>query len=212
MTVGEQVVIEAALVRVADSLEARGRTGADSLMSDFVRIAARLIRLQGRQGEITATNPATGAPLEMKAVSFIGVDASSAGLPNVHLLVAWSGLDDLRGNVERALVIMTDDPAQTGTFTFGASSGTDAVRFLDFTSGGGFFFNVSGTVSVSAPAFSTGCAGLPNSSAFTCEFGRETMGGSAVVSKDNGVTQPSITIPGALLPAFRVTATTLVFP
>jgi hypothetical protein len=213
MTVGEQVVIEAALDRVADTMQVRGRTAQDTLMANFTRIAARLVRLQGRQGEITVASPIAGAAsIVMKAAAFIGIDASSAGSPNVHLLVAWSGLDDLHGTVQRALVVMADDPQREGTFSVAATSTTDAARYVDFGTGGGFYFNVSGTLSVATPQFSGGCAGLPDTQEYTCEVGRQSVGGTVTVSKDNGVTRPVMAITSAVLPAFRLTTKTLVLP
>ena len=203
MSVGDQVAIEAALGRLADTLEARGETPQDTLLADLTRIAARVIQLQGVEGTITVTVPGAAGPVELKAVA--GVSTVEEGsLPAVHVLIAWEWLDNVAITLRRALVVMADDAAEVGTFSLAAASSTDAARYVDFVSGtADVYFNVAGTLTVSSPSFPGNCAGLPTGGDFGCRAGGETVAGSMTVSRDDGATTPSLSWPATVLPGFR---------
>jgi hypothetical protein len=205
MSVGDQVAIEAALDKLADTLEARGETPQDTLLADLTRIAARVIQLQGVEGTITVTLPGSATPIEMKAVAGLST-VEDGSLPAAHILVAWEWLDNVAITLRRGLVIVADDPAETGTFQIPASSSTDAVRFVDFAGGtADLYFNVAGTITVSSPSFTSNCVGLPTGGDFGCRAGGETVGATTTVSRDDGATTRALSWPAAALPAFRFT-------
>ena len=203
MSVGDQVAIEAALIKLADTLEVLGRSGQDTLIADLTRIAAQVIQLQGVEGTITVTVPGSATPVELKAVAGLST-VEDGSLPAVHVLVAWEWLDNVAITFRRALVVIADDPAETGSFSLPAASSTDAARYVDFTSGGAVLYtNIAGTLGVSAPTFANGCVGFPSDGDFGCRAGGETVTGTMTVSRDGGATTPSLSWPATILPGFR---------
>ena len=170
LTVAEQVAVEAAFGKVADSLEARP-TADDSLIADFTRIAARLVRLQGRYGTISVLLPGSATRVEMRAVGFQGSDPSS----EANLVLAWEDLDVAAFTMKRALVM------QSGGF---ASTTSAQMRYFDMTgevTAGQY--SGSGVLTFTAPSFTNNCIGLSNTATESCRAGQITAAAQADVRR-----------------------------
>ena len=210
MSVADQVSIEAALGSVADELDRTGQSAGDSLLSDLTRIAARLIRLQGREGELTVSGFPTGAPSGMlSAVSLVTTDETPGGAGHLHLVVAWEGLDNAAYTVRRALVLLVPSGSgMTGTFALQTSSQISGARVIDFSRPGaaGFARSGAGSLTVRSAEFRGSCPGIVNTAREQCEVGRETVAGE-FVAQVGGETPSSGTVrwDEALLPSFRLT-------
>jgi hypothetical protein len=207
MSVGDQVAIEAALRRVADTLEMQeAATAQDTLIADLTRIAALVVQLQGKEATVSITVPDAGGPVEMKAVAFISA-VEGGTEPPVHFLLAWEWLDNVAITLRRALVVMAEDPAESGTFSLAAGSGTDGARFIDYAGATArVYANVDGTLTVASPIFPYGCTGLPPGGDFGCRAGGETVSGSITMSADAGATTTVVSWSPTALPAFRASA------
>jgi hypothetical protein len=209
MSVGDQIAIEAAMNRFADTLEKRGETAQDTLLASLARIMGRLGRLNGREGTLTVTLPGVPSPLEMKAIALYSEDAATVGAaPHLNVIIAWEGLDNGAMTFRRALMVGADGETPEGTFPILAASETDAARFVDFSLGApaDFYFNVGGTLTVTDHDFPGTCPGLPSSGPLSCRSGSETVGASLTLSRDDGATMPTLSWAAGGIPAYRVTA------
>ena len=208
MSVGDQVAIESALLKVADSLKIVGRTQGDSVLADLARVGARLVRLNGREGAVTVTAPGSAVPIAMKGVGFHAVERGSAGSTSRHnhVVVAWEALDNIALTVRRALVVVVDTTLATGTFTLpGTVTGSQGARFLDFTpTTGGIYAGGAGTLTVESARYRGGCVGLPNSAIATCAVGVQNVRGSVTVTKLGGTTPSTVSWELASLPSFEI--------
>jgi hypothetical protein len=205
MSVGDQVAIEAALVKVADSLRKVGKTAADTALADYTRIAARLLRLHGREGTLSVTAPGSSTALSMRgAISHVSVPASVApgGKGHTQILVAWEGLDNVALTIRNALVLAITSTNATGVYTLANSTG-EAVRFVHMSAPFEFYSGTTGTVTIGAASFSGNCPGLVNTSAQSCSVGRETVAGSLTLARLGGGAG-SVTWSDATLPAFEL--------
>ncbi|HVE79299.1 MAG TPA: hypothetical protein VNA89_10580 [Gemmatimonadaceae bacterium] len=205
MSVAEQVAIEAALAKVAAALEGVGRTGIDTVMADLTRVAARLVRLQGRQGAITLTGSAVGASATMQGVAMASRQEGLAGPSSAQLVVAWQGLDPVTFTVDRALVVLGggDGPS----WDLAATAATSAARLVEFDGATPtrFFYNASGSLTAGGDDFGGGCPGIDNTADARCETGRQTVAGSVTGSADGGTTLATWAWADAVLPSFRLT-------
>ena len=164
LSVAEQVAVEAAFLRVVDTLEKVRKTADDSLIADFTRVAARLVRLQGRYGTLAVTLPGAAAPVTMRAIGGTGSDATISS-STISFVLAWEDLDVGNFTVKRALII------QKGGF----SSGDDRIRYLDMTGGASAGTYVgSGTLTITQPAFTSPCEGLGSTPDAICRAGKIT--------------------------------------
>jgi hypothetical protein len=191
MSVAEQVALDVAFGRFADSLDEMN-TPDDSLIADFTRIGARLIRLQGRYGTISVQVPGSAEPVSMRAVAFTLSDPSASA----KLVLAWEGLDAATFAVERALVLQSG-----GLETFLAPQ----LRFLDMTGGptSGLYAG-GGSLTFTGMAFTNGCAGQANTSTVTCRAGKVTAAGSGEVSRPNDLVGVTVDWDAAPLAAFEL--------
>lgn len=211
MSVGDQIAIEAAMGKFADTLEARGGTRQDTLLADLARVVGRIARLNGREGFLTVTVPGSSVPVEMRAVALYSSDAASQdpeAQPHLNVVVAWEGLDNGAMTFRRAVIVGVDGPAPEGSYSVSATSATDAARFVDFSTAAPahFYFNVAGSLTVAGQRFRGLCVGLPPTGPFSCRSGRESVGAALTVSRDNGQTAPALSWPAAELPTYSVTA------
>jgi hypothetical protein len=200
MSVGEQLAIEPALNRVADTLVRRGGTAGDTLALAYLQIAARLVRLQGQQGTLTATvsTPTAETSYAMHAVA-LSVHLGTAGY--VPVLVAWQGLDVARNVVQRALVAVGSPVAgAAGASPVAPPSADRVLRLADFSGGVATLAQATaGTLTVADPRFRGDCPGLPNTPTASCTTGRERVSATATLA---GGAQGTLTIDAAVLPAF----------
>jgi hypothetical protein len=211
MSVGDQIAIESAMGKFADTLEARGRTRQDTLLAGLARVAGRVARLNGREGFLNVTAPGSAAALEMRAVALYSSDATSQdpeAQPHLNVIIAWEGLDNGAMTFRRALIVGVDAAAPEGDFSVDAISSTDAARFVDFSTAtpAHFYFNVAGSLTIAGQDFPGSCVGLPSTGPFSCRSGRETVGAALTMSRDNGQTAPALSWPAAELPTYKVTA------
>lgn len=206
MSVGDQVAIEAALTKVADSLRAAGKTSTDTILADYVRIAARLLRLNGREGTLTVTPSGFAPSLDMRgAVANLVVPPSIAigGRTNTQILVAWEGLDNIALTVRHALVVLVSGTSGTGTYTLPSGGSGEGARLLRMAGPFELLGGNSGTLTVKSASFGGSCPGIRNTSAQSCAPGRETLAGSISVTRGSG---PATVVSwsDATLPAFQL--------
>lgn len=191
LSVAEQVAIQVAFEKVADSLDLKN-TPIDSVIADFTRVAARLVRLEGRYGTINVQLPGATAAVPLRAVAVTSSGAGSEG----QTLLAWENLDVASFTVQRALLI------QSGGF-----AGTTAaqMRYLDMTgtSGTQGYYAGGGTLTLSAASFTNNCTGLDNTDEESCRAGKVTVTGEGNVTKTGGATS-TITVPASTISAFEV--------
>jgi hypothetical protein len=206
MTVAEQVAIEAALATVAQALEEVGRTASDTVMADLTRLAARLVRLQGRQGAVALTGSAVPGGAAMQGVALVAQGEGLAGVASGQLVVAWQGLDPVAFTVDRAVVVLGG--GQGSPWSLAATAADNAGRLIEFDGGTAtrFFYNAGGAFAVTDDAFRGDCPGLPNTDDASCETGRQTVEGDVAGSADGGATVSGWAWESAVLPAFRLTS------
>lgn len=203
MTVGDQVAIEAALDRAADTVYARTGSSQDSLLSALTKIAARLIAIDGYEGDIVVNAGGSSIPMHAVAVAY-----GQQGLGVAHYIVAWSGLDDTAFTAQHVLLagVGTTATTMTGTFDLPAGSATDAARWVDLANGASdVFFHTGGTLTVASSTFGGGCIGLANTAQATCATGRESVAGNITASDDGGATSKTFSWDAATIPAFHLT-------
>ena len=192
LTVAEQVAVEVAFGRVADSLDKVRETPDDSLIADFTRIAARLVRLQGRYGTISVLLPGSSERVEMRAVGLKSNDPSTAA----NIVIAWQDLDVAAFNVKRALVF------QSGGF---ASTLAAQMRYLDMTGGGtAAIYSGGGLLTFSTMRFTNNCTGRSNTDAATCKAGQIAAAGQADLSREGEATTVSVDWPETIIAGFEV--------
>ena len=192
LTVAEQVAVEAAFGRVADSLDKVRQTPDDSVMADLARIAARLVRLQGRYGTINVQLPGAASAVEMRAVALTSSDASS----DADILLAWEELDVASFTVARALVF------QRGGFT---STLAAQMRYLDMTgeATAGLYAG-GGLLTFTAPRFTNNCTGLQNTAEESCRAGQITVSGQADVRRSDQINTTSVSFSATPIAGFEV--------
>lgn len=191
LTVAEQVAVEAAFGKVADSLDKVFATPNDSIIADFTRIAARLVRLEGLYGTITVNLPGSAAPVQMRAVAGTSSDPASSA----RFVLAWEDLDVATFQVKRALVM------QSGGFE---STLAAQLRYLDMTGSTPTFYSGGGILTFTAPSFTANCIGLKNTSSASCRAGKLTAAGQADVVPRSGGTTTSISWDPTVISAFEV--------
>lgn len=203
LTVGDQVAIEAALDRMADTVYARSHTPQDSLLAELTRVTARLIAIDGYAGELEVSAGGTTVPMRAVAVTY-----GEQGAGVAHYIVAWAGLDDTAFTVQHVLLAGAGTAAttMTGTFDLQPASQTNAARWVDVAGGASdVWFHTGGTLTVSDASFGGGCLGIPNTADATCSTGREMVAGSIPASDDNGTTTKTFEWSATALPAFYLT-------
>ena len=173
LSVAEQVAVEVAFLKVVDSLEKVVKTADDSLIADFTRIAARLVRLEGRYGTISVTLPGAAAPVTMRAIGGNGSDATISS-STISFLLAWEDLNVSTFTVKRALII------QKGGF----SAGEDRIRYFDMTGGAsaGTYIG-SGTLTISEPSFTSACEGIGSTPDAICRAGKVTAAATGTAAR-----------------------------
>ena len=193
LSVAEQVAVEVAFLRVVDSLEARN-TANDSLIADFTTIAARLVRLQGRYGTISVTLPGTTGPVTMQAIAGTGSDATISS-ENVSFLLAWEDIDVGAFTVKRALII------QEGGF----STSPSQVRYFDMTGGASAgYYAGSGTLTLTAPSFTSACEGIGSEPGAICRAGKVTAAATTTASLNGTGTATDLSFAATPIAAFEV--------
>jgi hypothetical protein len=202
MSVAEQLAIEPALDAVADTLLRRGGTAGDTLASQYLRIAARLVHLQGQQGSLTATISSASAQTGY-AMHGVALAAHLGGVGYVHVLVAWQGLDVDRNTVQRALVLVGTPVADAaGSAPVAPPSGDQVLRFVDFPSGAAVLASASaGLITVADARFRGDCPGLVNTPTESCTTGRERVSAMTTLALPQGQ-QAALDVDAAVLPAF----------
>jgi hypothetical protein len=200
--VAEQLAIEPALDRVADTLARRGATAADTLAEQYLRIAGRLVRLQGQQGTLTAT-VSTSASQTGYAMHAVALAVRLGDLGYVPVLVAWQGLDATSNTVDRALVAVGSALAgATGSSSVAPPSADRILRFADLSSGVASLASASaGTLTVTDAQFRGDCPGIANTASESCSTGRERVGVAATLALP-GSAPGTLDVETTGLPAF----------
>ena len=206
MSVEEQVAIEAALHTVVVKLQATGQP-ADSALADWTRIAARLIGRQGYQGTLAVSHQAPVARTDsMHAVAMLVTQGSSEAASQLHYLVAWAGLDPVAFTLRDAIAIVTDGDGQLrGVFPLGENSPSRAARYLHLAEGRGPYGAISGSLTVDAGEFGGDCPGTPDQPGFTCETGREAVGGEFTAVWAEQADTIAVSWGAVMVPAFHLT-------
>jgi len=196
LSVAEQVAVEAALLRVVDTLEKVRQTADDSLMADFTRIAARLVRLQGRYGTINVALPGSATRVTMRAIGGTGSDATISSA-TISFVLAWQDLDVGAFTVKRALII------QEGGF---ASTVASQVRYFDMTTGTGpaVIYVGGGLLTLSAPSFTAACEGIGSTPDAICRAGKVTAAAQTDASLNGTGTPSSIDWAAAPIAGFEL--------
>jgi hypothetical protein len=192
LTVAEQVAVEVAFGRVADSLDKVRNTPDDSVMADLTRTAARLVRLQGRYGTINVQLPGVAGTTEMKAVAFTGSDAGTSA----NVMLAWEELDVAAFTVKRAIVF------QSGGFV---STLAAQMRYLDMSgeTTSGLYFG-GGLLTFTAPRFTNNCTGLENTDEESCRAGQITVSGQADIRRSDDVNTTAVSFSASQVAGFEV--------
>lgn len=202
LSIPEQVAIEYAAGKVADTIAARGTTQADTVIADFARVLGRLVRLEGRVQTVTVQLP-TGGTASMQAAvmhsrgQFVGAPVEA------QFALAWEGLDATSMTVRRALLLQGAGAA-SGTYDLVASSPSNVARFVDLPPGGPatVWHNVAGSFSVTGGQFRGSCSGVTTSAGASCLVGRATVAASADFAA--ATTAGHASFPSQVLPAFEV--------
>jgi len=202
LTTAEQVAIEYAAGKVADSMASHGTTQADTVIADFARVLGRLVRLEGRVQTVTVQLPTGGSATMQAAVmhssgQFIGAPIEA------QFALAWEGLDPDAMTVRRALLLQGAG-ASSGTYDLAASSASNLARYIDLPVGGSatVWHNVGGSFSVSGEQYRGDCSGLSSDDGSSCHVGRATV--SASVDLASGASTGRAVLPSQVLPAFQV--------
>lgn len=182
LSVAEQVAVEAAFVKVADSLYKVRMTADDSLIADFTLIAARLVRLEGRYGTIQVTLPGATGAVTMRAIAGTGKDATISA-ETVSFVLAWQDLDVGAFTVKRALIV------QEGGF---ASTLAAQVRYFDMTGATSNMYIGGGNLTLSAPSYTSPCQGLGSTAGATCKAGKVTTAATTTASLNGTGTASNI--------------------
>jgi hypothetical protein len=202
LTIPEQVAIEYAAGKLADSVAAHGATQADTVIADFARVLGRLVRLEGRVETVTVQLPTGGSATMQAAV--MHSSGTIIGAPvEAQFALAWEGLDATSLTVRRA-VLLLGAGAASGTYDMAASSASNLARFVDLAPGSAavVWHNVGGSFSVTGGQFQGGCSGIESGDGESCEVGRATV--AASVDFATGATTGRASLPSTTLPAFQV--------
>lgn len=202
LTVPEQVAIENASAKLADSVVAHGRTQSDTILADFARVLGRLIRLEGRVQSVTVQLPTGGSATMQAAVmhstgQFIGAPVEA------QFALAWEGLDVNSMTVRRAFLLQGSGAA-SGTYDMAAASTTNLARYVDLAPGAAavVWHNVGGSFSVTGEQYRGDCGGIVSAADASCKVGRGTV--TATVDFTTGSSTGRANLPTTVLPAFRV--------
>jgi hypothetical protein len=195
LSVAEQVAVEAAFVKVADSLYKVRKTADDSLIADFTLVAARLVRLEGRYGTISVTLPGATSPVTMRAIAGTGKDATISS-ETVSFVLAWQDLDAAAFTMKRALIV------QEGGF---GSTLAAQVRYFDMagTPSAGTYIG-GGNLTLSAQSFTAPCQGLGSTAGATCRAGKVTAATTATASLNGTGTASDVSFAATPLAGFEV--------
>jgi hypothetical protein len=201
LTTAQQVAIEYAAGKVADSVARYGTTQADTVIADFARVLGRLVRLEGRVQTVTLQLPTGGSATMQAAVmhssgQFVGASVEA------QFALAWDGLDADAMTVRHALLLQGAG-APSGTYDMAAASTSSMARFVDLPPGGSatVWHNVAGSFSVTGEQYQGDCTGI-TSDAGTCHVGRATV--SASVDLASGASTGRAVLASQVLPAFQV--------
>lgn len=202
LTIPEQVAIEYAAGKVADSLVAHGTSQADTVIADFARVLGRLVRLEGRVETVTVQLP-TGGPATMHAAVMQSSGRFLGAPVDAQFALAWEGLDVGSMTVRRALLLQGSGVA-SGTYDMAAASSSSAARYVDLAPGAAavVWRNTAGSFSVTGTRFNGGCSGIESAGGSSCEVGRATVG--AGVDFTAGGASGRASFSPQVLPAFRV--------
>lgn len=195
LSVAEQVAVEAAFLKVADSLYKVRKTADDSLIADFTQVAARLVRLEGRYGTIQVTLPGATGPVTMRAIAGTGKDATISA-ETVSFVLAWQDLDVGAFTMKRALIV------QEGGF---GSTLAAQVRYFDMTgtATAGIYIG-GGNLTLSAPSYTSACQGLGSTAGASCKAGKVTTAVTATASLNGTGTASNIDWAATPVAAFEV--------
>lgn len=202
MTVADQVAIEATLDRVADSLKARGATSEDSLLADFVRVGARLVRMQGRAAAVSVSLP-SGEAATMQAVAVRSVDRTVDPAVEARGVIAWEGLDASAFTVQR-LVVAYGLVGGDGAVAFRAGDPANAARLVDLRSGTVLWYNTAGSLAFAAEGYGDSCPGITNTTDNVCATGRADATLALTLTRDAGATTAPVAWSATTLPAFEL--------
>jgi hypothetical protein len=202
LTTAEQVAIEYAAGKVADSIAFHGTSQADTVIADFARVLGRLVRLEGRVQTVTVQLP-TGGSVTMQA-AVMHSSGQFVGAPiEAQFALAWDGLDASAMTVRHALLLQGAGAA-SGTYDMAASSASNVTRFVDLPVGGAakVWHNVAGSFSVTGEEYRGDCSGLTSDGGSSCHVGRATV--SASVDMASGASTGRAVLTSQVLPAFQV--------
>lgn len=201
LTIPEQVAIEYAAGKVADSVAAHGTTQADTVIADFARVLGRLVRLEGRVETVTVQLPG-GVSVPMQA-AVMHSSGQFVGAPvEAQFALAWEGLDPTSMTVRRALLLQGAG-ASSGTYDFSPTSSSNLARYVDLPPGAQatVWRSTGGSLSVSGGQFRGDCGGITSGDG-SCKVGRETV--AATIDLSAGAATGHATLPSHVLPAFEV--------
>lgn len=202
LTTAEQVAIEYAAGKVADSVARHGTSQADTVIADFARVLGRLVRLEGRIQTVTVQLP-TGGSVTMQA-AVMHSSGQFLGAPiEAQFALAWDGLDASAMTVRHALLLQGAG-APSGTYDMAASSTSNVARFVDLPVGGSatLWHNVAGSFSVTGEQYRGDCSGLSSGDGSSCHVGRATV--AASVDMASGASTGRAVFASQVLPAFQV--------
>jgi hypothetical protein len=201
LSTSEQVAIEYASGKVADSIALHGTTQADTVIADFARVLGRLVRLEGRVQTVTVQLPTGGSSTMQAAVmhssgQFVGAPVEA------QFALAWEGLDVTTMTVRR-MILLQGAGAASGTYDFSPASTSNLARYVDLPGGAAtIWHSVGGTFSVTGGQFSGDCSGVSSGGGSSCKVGRETV--AASVDLAAGSSTGRAVIGSQVLPAFEV--------
>jgi hypothetical protein len=202
LTTAEQVAIEYAAGKVADSIVEHGTSQTDTVIADFARVLGRLVRLEGRVQTVTVQLPTGGSTTMQAAVmhssgQFVGTTIEA------QFALAWDGLDASAMTVRHALLLQGAGAA-SGTYDMAASSTSNVARFVDLPVGGPatVWRNVAGSFSVTGEDYRGDCTGLSADGGSSCHVGRATV--AASVDMASNTSTGRAVLASQLLPAFQL--------
>jgi hypothetical protein len=202
LTIPEQVAIEYAAAKIADSVAAHGSTQADTVIADFARVLGRLVRLEGRVQTVTVQLPG-GLSVPMQA-AVMHSSGQFVGAPvEAQFALAWEGLDPMAMTVRRA-VLLQGAGSSSGTYDFSPSSSSNLARYVDLPPGASatVWRSTGGSFSISGAQFQGDCSGITSGGGSSCKIGRETVAASIDLSA--GAATGHAALPTQVLPAFEV--------
>lgn len=202
LTIPQQVAIEYAAGKVADSVAAHGTSQADTVIADFARVLGRLVRLEGRVETVTVQLP-TGGSATMQAAVMHSSGRFLGAPVDAQFALAWEGLDVGSMTVRRALLLQGSGAA-SGTYDMAAASSSNVARYVDLAPGAAAIVwrNAAGSFSVTGAQYQGGCSGIVSADGSSCEVGRSTVGASVDFASGGATGRASFS--PLVLPAFRV--------